>query len=145
MGYQGNKLHSSDEGRSKYSKTKHTKNIILVNSEKIISITHKEKVVCHAQFIMNCRYQGRKLGLDISRVSTYYNSNIIGHQNNVLPSDEGSNKVSNTDIDMDSKPNISITQYAKYLFNETLNPNTNTPSSNFSHKDYGTPATLTKV
>ena len=91
---------------------------------------------------MAIRDQGRKLGLDISRAYTYYDSNVIGHHRKVLLPDEGSNNVSKPDLDNDSKPNIDITQCAKYLLNDPLNPNS--PSSNFSCKYYGTPKTLPK-
>ena len=80
--------------------------------------TPEEIFVCHAQVIMTIRDQGSKLGLDILRVSTDYDSNIIGHYRNALPPDEGSNKVSNPDNYTASKPNLGTTQCAKYLLNE---------------------------
>ena len=110
MGYHKNTLLYSDEGNIKASNTDHTKKFSLVNLDKISLVTPGEKFVCHAQVIMNIRDQGRKLGLDISRFSTDYDSNIIGHHRNTLPPDEGNNKVSNPDIDTASKPNIDITQ-----------------------------------
>ena len=131
-----NALLSSDEGRNNYSMPDHTKKVSLVTSE--------NRFVCHTEGIMNSRYQGRKLGLDISRVSIDYNSNIIGHHNNMLIPDEGSNKVSKPDLDTASKPNLDITQCAKYLFNDPLNLNLSTPSSNFACKYYVTHTTLPK-
>ena len=131
-----NTLLSSDEGRNNYSMPDHTKKVSLVTSE--------NRFVCHTEGIMNSRDQGRKLGLDISRVSIDYNSNIIGHHNNMLIPDEGSNKVSKPDLDTASKPNLDITQCAKYLFNDPLNLNLSTPSSNFVCKYYGTPITPPK-
>ena len=58
--------------------------------------------------------------------------------------DEGSNNVSKPVIYMASKPNLDITQFAKYLFNDPLNLNPNTPSSNFAFKYYGIHKTLPK-
>ena len=52
--------------------------------------------------------------------------------------------VSKPGLDTDYKPNIDITQCANDLFNDPLNLNTNTPSYNFSCKDYGTHTTLPK-
>ena len=69
MVYHRNTLIYSDEGRSKSSKPDHTKHISLVTPE--------DKFLCHAQVITTSRDQGRKCGLDISRISTYYDSNII--------------------------------------------------------------------
>ena len=66
------------------------------------------------------------MGLDISRISTYHDSNIIGLRRNALLPDEGINKVSNPDIDMVFLNNIDITQCDKYLSNDTLNININT-------------------
>ena len=59
---------------------------------------------------MTSRDQGRKLRLDIYRIFTDHNSNITGHHRNTLLPDEGSNKVSKTDLDTASKPNLDITQ-----------------------------------
>ena len=53
-------------------------------------------------------------------------------------------RVFKPDIDMVSKPNLEINQWAKYLFNDPLNINTNKPSYNFSCKAYGTQTTLPK-
>ena len=50
----------------------------------------------------------------------------------VIIPDEGSNNVSKPGIDTASKPNLDITQFAKYLFNDPLNLNPNTPSSKFA-------------
>ena len=88
----------SDEGRSKDSKPYHTTSISIVTPEKIRLDTTEGMFVCHAQWIMTCRDQGRKLGRDISRVSTYHDSNMIGHHRNVLPQDKGGNKVSKPDF-----------------------------------------------
>ena len=70
--------------------------------------------------------------------------NIIGCHKNALLPDEGINKISKPDIYTVSKLNIDITQCAKYIFNDPLNLNTNTPSSYFTCKDYGTKKTLPK-
>ena len=43
---------------------------------------------------------GRKLGLDISRVYIDYDSNIMGHHRNAILPNEGGNKFSKPDIDM---------------------------------------------
>ena len=81
MGYHRNPLLYSNEGGGKASKPGHIKKIILVTPE--------GKSVCHAHVIMAIRYQGRKLGLDISIISTYYYSNVIGCHSNALLPDEG--------------------------------------------------------
>ena len=136
MGHHRNTLLYSYEGRNKAFNNDHTNNINLVNPE--------EKFVCHAQVIMTRRNQGGKLVLNISIISTDYDSNIIGRHRNTLLPDEGSNMVSKPYLNTASKTDIDITQYDKYLLNELLNPNINSPSSNFSCKDYGTLTTLTK-
>ena len=87
---------------------------------------------------MTSRYQGRKPGIDISRVSTDSYSNIIVHHRNSLLPDDGIYKVFKPDIDTASKPNLNITKCANYLFTYPLNVNTNTPSYNFAYKYYGT-------
>ena len=93
---------SYDKGRNKSFHPDHDKKIILVNPE--------DKSVYHAQVITTSRYQGRKMGLGISRVSTDYDSEIIGlHRKSLLP-DEGRNKSSKSDIDMASKPYLGITK-----------------------------------
>ena len=51
---------------------------------------------------------------------------------NALLPDEGSNKISKPDPDTASKPNLDITNYDKYLFNEPLNLNSNITSSKCS-------------
>ena len=79
------------------------------------------------------------MGLDKYRIYTDYDSNIIVHHRKVLLSDEGSNKVSKTDLDMDSKPNPDMNQCSKYLFNDKLNLNRNTPSYHFACRDYVRP------
>ena len=76
------------------------------------------------------------MGLDISRISTDHDSNIIVRHRNVILPDEGSNNVSKPDIYTASKPNLGITQFAKYIFNDPLYLNPNTPSSNFACKYY---------
>ena len=87
---------------------------------------------------MTIRDQGEKVGLYIYKISTDYGSSIKGpHRNEFLP-DEGKNKNSNPDIDTASKPDLDITQCTEYIFNDQLNPNLNTPSSNFAPKDNGT-------
>ena len=70
--------------------------------------------------------------------------NIIGCHKNALLPNEGINKISKPDIYTVSKLNIDITQCAKYIFNDPLNLNTNTPSYNFTCKDYGTHTTPPK-
>ena len=87
-----------DEGSKNCSKTYHNKRISLC-----IPV---ENFVCHAQAILTNRYQRQNVGLDISRVSKYYCSNIIGHHRNMLLFYEGRNKVSNPGLDTDSKPNL---------------------------------------
>ena len=84
------------------------------------------------------------MGLDISRIFTDHDFNIIGHHRNSLLPDEWINKVSNPDIDTASKPNFYITQCTKYLFNDPLNININTSSYNVVCKCYVTPTTLPK-
>ena len=93
---------------------------------------------------MTIRYQGRKLGLDISRIFIDHDPNIIGHHRNALLTYEGNNNVYKPDFDMASKPNIDITQFNKYIFDDPLNININTPSSNFACQAYSTPTTLPK-
>ena len=144
MNYHRNTLLYSYEGKSNYSNTYHTKKMILVTLERISLVTPEDKFVCHAQVIITNRDQGRKLGPDTSRIYTDHDYNIIGFHRKALLTDDIINKVYNPDIDMSSKPNIEITQCAKYLFNETLNLSTNTPSSNFSCTDYVTHTTLPK-
>ena len=86
MSYHRNTLLSSDKGRSKASNPDNTNNISLVTSDDISLFTPEDRFVWHAQFITTSRYRGRKLGLDISRISTDHNSNIIGcHRNKLLP------------------------------------------------------------
>ena len=58
--------------------------------------------------------------------------------------DERSNNDSDVDTDTASKPNLDITQCSKYLYNDPLNTNPNTPSSNFLCKYYGTPTKIPK-
>ena len=94
MGYHRNTLIYSYEGRSKYYKPDNNKNISLFTTEKIGLVTSEDKFVCNVQVIMIIRYQGRKLGLDISRISTDHYSHIIGRYSNALLPDKGSNKVS---------------------------------------------------
>ena len=71
------------------------------------------------------------MGLDISRISTYRDYNIIGYHRNVILPDEESNNFSKPGLDTTFKPNLDITQFAKYIFNDPLNLNPNTASSNF--------------
>ena len=120
---QQNMLLYFDEGVNKASIPYHTKKVSLVTPE--------SKFVCNAEGILTSREQGRKLGLDISRVSTYYYSNIIGHQRNALLPDEENNKFLKPYIYTAYKNNLEITQCYKYLFNNPLNLNTTTSSSNF--------------
>ena len=103
----------SDEGLIKASNTDHTKNIILVPPEKISFVSPEDKFVCNAQVIMAKRGQGRKLGLDTSRIFIDYDSNIIGRHRNTLLPVEGSNKVSKPGLDTASKYNLETTQCAK--------------------------------
>ena len=126
MGYHSNTLLFSYEVRNKASMPDQTKNVGLVTPE--------SKFFCHAGGIINRRDQGRTLGLDISRFSTDYDSNIIGHHRNTLLPDEGSNKVYNPDLGTSFKNNLDITQCAKYLLDDPLNINHNTPSSNVECK-----------
>ena len=67
-------------------------------------------------------------------MSIYHYYNIIVHPRNALIPVDGSNKVSNTDSNTASKHNLETTQFAKYIFNDSLNLNTNTPSSIFCAK-----------
>ena len=69
---------------------------------------------------------------------------FIGHHRYALLTDECSIKAYKPELNMTSKPNLDITQCAKHILNEPLNINIDTPSSNFSRKDYGTPTTLPK-
>ena len=70
-------LLSSDEGRNKAYNPDHTKIIRVINPE--------EKFVCNYQVIMTRRDQGREVVLDTSRVSIYYDSNIVGpHRDKIL-------------------------------------------------------------
>ena len=87
---------------------------------------------------------GGELGPEISRIYTDRDSDITGRHRNALLPDEGGNKFYKLDIDTSSKINIDITHCSKYLFNDPLNQNLSTPSSNFAFKDYGTPTTLPK-
>ena len=80
---------------------------------------------------MTSKNQGRKLELDIYRISTYHHSNIIGHHRNALLPDEEVYKVSNPGLYMDSKPNLDINHCAKYLFNDQLDINLNTQVLSF--------------
>ena len=105
MAYHRNTLIYSNEGMNKASNTDQNIKVRLVNPE--------SKFVCHDGGITTSRDQVRKLGLDISRVSTFYDSNIIGHYRNVILPDGESDKVSKTYLDTDSKPNIDITKCAK--------------------------------
>ena len=139
-----NALTYYDEGRIKYYKPDQTKTIILVTPDKIGFVTTEDKFICYAQVIITNRDQGRKLGPDISIIFTDHDSNIIGFHRNALFPDEGGNKVSNPDLDTASKHNLDITQCANYLFNDPFNIDLDTPSSNFSCKDYGTPTTPPK-
>ena len=102
MGYHSNTLLSSDEGSKKAYMPDHKKKVRLVNT--------KIKFVCHAEGNMNSSYQGDKLGLYISRVSTDYGSNIIGHHRNALLPNESSNKFFKPDIYMAYKPILDINQ-----------------------------------
>ena len=102
MGCHRTTLLSSGKERNNDYMTDHTKKVRLVTPE--------SKFVFHAEVIMTSRYQGRKLGLDIFRISTYNDSDIIGHLRNTLLPDEGGNKVFKPDIDTASKPNIGITK-----------------------------------
>ena len=77
-----------------------------------------------------------KLGLDIYRIITYYDFNIISHHRNALITDEGRNKVSNPDTYTYSKPDLYTTQCNKNPYNYPLSLNLNTPSSNFACKEY---------
>ena len=86
MCYHTNTLMYYDEGGSKSSNSYHTKKITLVILE--------DKFVCHDQVIMTSKYQRRKLRLDIYRIYTYHDSDIIGCHRNALLPDEGINKVS---------------------------------------------------
>ena len=86
------------------------------HTKKVILVTPESKFVCCAEGIMNRRDQGRKLVLEISKVSTDYDSNVIYHHRNALPTVEGSDNVSNSDLDMVYKPNIGIIQWTKYLY-----------------------------
>ena len=84
------------------------------------------------------------MGLEISRISTGHDSNIIGRHRNTLLTNEGNNKVSNPDLDTASTLNVDITQCTKYPLNDPLNLNPNTPSSNFACTAYGTHTILPK-
>ena len=94
MGYHRNTLLSSNEDRSKAYNPYNTKKISLFTPENIGLVTPGENFVCNVQIIMTSRYQGRKLGLDISRISTDHYSHIIGRYSNALLPDKGGNKVS---------------------------------------------------
>ena len=142
MGFRRKILLCSEEGRSYDSKPDHNKNNILFTPENISLVPPEEILVCHSQGIITNRYQGRKLVLDVSRVSADHYSNIIGHHRNALLHDEVSNKFYKPDPDTASKPNIAFAQCDKYIINNTFNINPNTTGSNFSSKDYGTPITL---
>ena len=82
------------------------------------------------------------MGLDISRVYTDCGLHIIGQHKNALLTDEVSDKVSNPDIDTDSKTDLDTTQCANYLLNDPLNLSINTPSYNFEFEDYDTTTIL---
>ena len=112
-------------------KPDHTKQISLVTPE--------DKFYCRYQLIITSRDQWRKVKLDISRVSTYYDSNILDRHRTAFLTNEGRNKAYNPDPDKDSTPDLDITQCTKKLFNDPLNLNIKPPSSNFSKKDNGTP------
>ena len=84
------------------------------------------------------------MGLEISRISTNYDSNIICIHRNALLPDEGKNSFSRTDLDTSSKPDLDITQCARYLFNEPLHLNINTQSYNLVCKYYVTPTIIPK-
>ena len=101
-------------------------------NKNIISVTTEKCFVSHAQVVVTKRDKGRKVKLDISRVSTNYDSNTIGPHSNALLPDEESNKTSNTDIDTASKPYLHTTQCAKYIFNDPLDLNLKPPSSSFA-------------
>ena len=111
---------------------------------KIISVNNPENFVCHIQVIMTNMDQGRKVGVDISRIYTDYDSNIIGPHMNTILTDEGRNKDSNTGLDKYSKPDIDTTKWSKFLLNDPLNLNINPPNCIFVQKYYGTPITLPK-
>ena len=105
----------------------------------MILVTPGGKFYCHAQVIITRRDQGRKVDLEISRVSTYYDSNIIGrHRISLLPY-EGRNKDYKPDIDTYSKPDIDSTKCTKYLLNDPLNLNIKPPGSNLTKKYNGIP------
>ena len=113
MGYHRNTLISSDKSRNKASNPYHTKDIRLVTPEKIVLFTPEENVCWRAQVIMTSRNQARKLGPEISRISTYHDSNIIACHRNVLLPDEGINEVSNTDPDTSFTPNNDFIHWDK--------------------------------
>ena len=144
MDYHGKPLLYYDEGRIKPYNYDQNKNIVLVNPEKIIFVTPEETFVYHAQVITTSKDQGSKLGPDKSSISTDHDSNIIGRHWNALLSDEWSDKVYMPDLDTVSKRIIDIAQCAKYLSNDSLNQNIDTPGSNFSYKYYVTPTNLPK-
>ena len=52
-------------------------------------VTPEDKFVRHAQVIMISRDQGRKLGLDISRISPYRDSGITGFHRNAIFTEGG--------------------------------------------------------
>ena len=76
------------------------------------------------------------MGLDISRISKDYNSNIIGRHRNMFIVNEGRNKASNT--------YLYTTNCSKLIYNDLLNLNINRQGSIFERKCYGKIITLKK-
>ena len=104
MGKHRSTLISSEERINKYYKPDHTKKIILV--------TPKDRFVRNFQVIITNRDQGRKVGLDISRFFTDYDSNIIGNPHNTLLNDERWERAFNNDLD--KAPNLIFTQLSAH-------------------------------
>ena len=136
MIYHRKKSLSSDKVSNKASNPDHTNKISLVTPDDTFS--------CYSQVITAIRNLGRKLELDISRVSTDYDYNIIGPHRNALFPDDGSNEVSKPVFDTASKPDLVITQCAKYLLNDPLNLNINNPGSCIACKYYVKHTALSK-
>ena len=85
------------------------------NTKKVISVTPEEKFVRITQAIMTGRGQGRKGGLDVSRVYPGHNPNIMGrHRNTQFPDDRG---------DKAYKPGIGNTQCTKFPLTDPFNLN----------------------